>query len=81
MNEALKIMEMNLKNRANDIECPFRLVSFSEGLLCFDPQLAEYVKPAEKFIDKWCISHFHSCPNFLNYQTGLRSVIHKHFML
>ena len=81
MNEALQNTGMILEMEGDEQKCPFRLISFSEGLLCFDPWLTEYVKPAKEIIGKWCISNFRSCPNFLTYRRNLRAGMRKHFML
>ncbi len=62
-------------------KCPYQLTSFSEGVLCFDPWLAEYVKPSEQVIDKWCRSDFRSCPTYLTYKENLRAGMRKHFIL
>ncbi len=80
MSGVLKDIEKSSEKTA-DVKCPFRLISFSEGLLCFDPWLAEYVKQPEQIIDNWCSSNFRSCPNFLTYQRNLRAGMRKHFML
>jgi hypothetical protein len=34
------------REKSTQNECPYRLISFSDGVLCFDPWLAEYVKPS-----------------------------------
>ncbi len=80
MREAVKDIKKNRKKKAIG-KCPYQLISFSEGVFCFDPWLADYVKPPEIFIHKWCWSDFRSCPNFLAYQGKLRTGAHKHFML
>ncbi len=69
------------REKSKQNECPYRLISFSDGVLCFDPWLAEYVKPPEQVIDKWCHSDFRACPNFLAYKENLRAGMRKHFIL
>ena len=72
MSGAVKHTEKS-REKSTQNECPYRLISFSDGVLCFDPWLAEYVKPSGQVIDKWCRSDFRSCPNFLAYERSLRA--------
>ena len=72
MTGAVKNTE-NSREKSTQNECPYRLISFSDGVLCFDPWLAEYVKPSEQVIDKWCRLDFRSCPNLLAYEKDLRA--------
>ncbi len=80
MSGALKDIEKGRKKEAKG-KCPYRVISPSHGLLCFDPWLSEYVKPAEKIIEKWCRQDFRSCPHLLAYQGKLKAGMRKHFML
>jgi hypothetical protein len=62
-------------------KCPYKLISTAEGLMCFDPWLAEYLKPSENAIKEWCSGDFGLCPRYLDYEEYLRSGMRKHFIL
>lgn len=49
-------------------KCPYRVMSPAFGLLCFDPWLAEYVKPSKELLDRYCGMDFGSCPKYLAYE-------------
>lgn len=53
--------------------CPYRVISPSHGLLCFDPWVAEYVKPAQQILETWCKTDFRTCPHFLTYESNTRA--------
>ncbi len=80
MSGAVKGVQKRRKKGAKG-KCPYRVISSSHGLLCFDPWLAEYVKPSEQVIEKWCRGDFRSCPNLLSYESNMRAGMRKHFML
>jgi hypothetical protein len=75
MNEAVKGLGVMSER------CPYRVISLSQGLLCFDPWAREFMKPAEAIHETWCQSDFRSCPHFLHYADNLRAGMRKHFML
>ncbi len=62
--------------------CPYRLDSKAGEILCFDPWLAECIKPPVQVVEEWCSRRgFRSCPGFITYQKNTLAGERKHFML
>lgn len=66
---------------AGEEKCPYRVLSPSHGLLCFDPWVSEFVKPATQILETWCNTDFRTCPHFLTYESNTRAGMRRHFML
>ncbi|MBT3350580.1 MAG: hypothetical protein HOC91_06130 [Nitrospinaceae bacterium] len=62
--------------------CPYRLISKAGEVLCFDPWLAELIRPPIQVIDEWCTRQaFRTCPGYRNYQHNTLAWERKYFML
>ncbi len=65
-----------------DEKCPYKLMSKAGEVLCFDPWLAEFIKPPVQVVDEWCTRQaFRACPGYLNYQHNTLAGMRKNFML
>ena len=67
--------------KAGEERCPYRVLSPSHGLLCFDPWVSEYMKPAKRILETCCEVDFRACPHFLTYESNTRGGMRRHFML
>ena len=62
--------------------CPYRLESKAGEILCFDPWLAEYIKPPGQIVEEWCSRRdFRGCPGYLAYRGNTLAGMRRHFML
>jgi hypothetical protein len=48
--------------------CPYREVTVSHGLLCYDPWLGQFFKVPKAEEETWCEGDFHPCPKLLSYE-------------
>lgn len=65
-----------------DEKCPYRLESQTGEVLCFDPWLAELIRPPVQVVDEWCTCRaFPACPGYLNNQLNTLPGVRQNFML
>ena len=62
--------------------CPYRMESKAGEIMCFEPWLAEYIKPPSQIVEEWCSRQgFRDCPSYLTYRENTLAGMRRHFML